>query len=50
MKELKKAMQNFGFRSGTVVKVTAMDVGRALVSVNGDTFGIWDFEKETFVD
>lgn len=50
MKELKKAMQDLGFRSGTVVKAAAMDVGRALVSVNGEAFGVWDFEKRTFVD
>lgn len=50
MEELKKAMQNFGFRAGTVVTVRTADFGRMLVSVNGETFGVWDAEKKTFVD
>lgn len=50
MEEIKKAIQAFGFRSGTVVTVRAMQSGRALVSINGDLFGVWDARKKTFVD
>ena len=50
MEEIKKAIRALGFRAGTVVSVRAMRSGRALVSINGDLFGIWDAHKETFVD
>lgn len=50
MNELKKAMQELGFRAGTVVTVRAASVGRLLVSVNGEAFGVWDSDKNTFVD
>ena len=50
MEEIKKAIQELGFRAGTVVSVRAMRSGRALVSINGDLFGIWDAHKKTFVD
>lgn len=50
MNEFKKAMREFGFRSGTVVTISEVRFSRALVCVNGDTFGIWDFDKKTFVD
>lgn len=50
MEEIKKAILAFGFRAGTVVSVRAMRSGRALVSINGDLFGIWDAHKKTFVD
>lgn len=50
MEEIKKAIQALGFRAGTVVSVSAMRSGRALVSINGDPFGVWDNRKKTFVD
>ena len=50
MEEIKKAIQAFGFRSGTVVSVSAMRSGVALVSINGQSFGVWDAHKKTFVD
>ena len=50
MEEIKNAILAFGFRSGTVVSVSAMQAGRALVSINGDPFGVWDALKKTFVD
>jgi hypothetical protein len=50
MNELKKAMQELGFRVGTVVTVRAASIGRLLVSVNGEDFGVWDSGKNTFVD
>lgn len=50
MEEIKNAILAFGFRSGTVVSVSAMQSGRALVSINGDPFGVWDALKKTFVD
>jgi hypothetical protein len=50
MNELKKAMQELGFRTGTVVTMRAASVGRLLVSVNGEDFGVWDSDKNTFVD
>lgn len=50
MEEIKNAILALGFRSGTVVSVRAMRFGRALVSINGDLFGVWDAIKKTFVD
>lgn len=50
MEEIKNAIQALGFRAGTVVSVSAMRSGRALVSINGDPFGVWDALKKTFVD
>jgi hypothetical protein len=50
MNELKKAMQELGFRAGTAVTVRAASVDRLLVSVNGEPFGVWDSDKNTFVD
>lgn len=50
MEEIKNAIQALGFRSGTVVSVRAMRSGRALVSINGQSFGVWDAHKKTFVD
>lgn len=50
MEEIKNAIQAIGFRSGTVVTVREMRSGMALVSINGDPFGVWDAHKKTFVD
>ena len=50
MEEIKNAIQALEFRAGTVVSVWAMRSGRALVSINGDPFGVWDALKKTFVD
>ena len=50
MEEIKNAIRALGFRSGTVVSVRAMQSGRALVSINGQPFGVWDTHKKTFVD
>ena len=50
MEEIKKAIQALGFRAGTVVSVKAMRSGRSLVSINGQSFGVWDAHKKTFVD
>ena len=50
MEEIKNAIQALGFRTGTIVSVRALRSGRALVSINGDPFGVWDAIKKTFVD
>jgi hypothetical protein len=50
MEEIKKAIQAFGFRAGTVVSVSPIQTDRMMVSINGDLFGIWDALKKTFVD
>lgn len=50
MNEIKKAMQEFGFCSGTVITVSKIRFSRAAILVNGEAFGIWDFAKNTFVD
>lgn len=50
MEEIKNAILAFGFRSGTVVSVRAMQADRMMVSINGQPFGIWDAHKKTFVD
>lgn len=50
MEEIKKAIQALGFRAGTVVSVRAMQADRMAVSINGQSFGIWDAHKKTFVD
>lgn len=50
MEEIKNAILALGFRAGTVVSVRAMQSGRALVSINGQPFGVWDAHKKTFVD
>ena len=38
MSEIKRAIQSLA------------NAGRMIVCVNGETFGIWDVEKNTFVD
>lgn len=50
MNEIKKAMEKFGFRAGTVVSVSKIRFSRTTVFVNGAVFGVWDFSKNTFVD
>lgn len=50
MEEIKKAIQALGFRAGTVVSVNAIQADRMAVSINGQSFGVWDAHKKTFVD
>ena len=50
MEEIKKAIQELGFRAGTVVSVREIQADRMMVSINGQPFGIWDAHKKTFVD
>lgn len=50
MEEIKKAIQALGFRSGTVVSVREIQADRMIVSINGQSFGVWDAHKKTFVD
>jgi phosphoglucosamine mutase len=48
--EIKNAIQALGFRAGTVVSVSPIQTDRMMVSINGQSFGIWDALKKTFVD
>ena len=50
MEEIKNAIQSLGFRSGTVVSVREIQSDRMMVSINGQSFGVWDALKKTFVD
>ena len=45
--ELKSALINLGVKNGASVRLNG---DKAIVTVNGEYFGLWDITKETFVD
>ena len=47
MKDLIKALEILGIQGEVTTKET---LGRILVLVDGDYFGIWDTARKTFVD
>jgi hypothetical protein len=48
-KRLVLALEELGYK-GHVPEVKNISLGRYEVSVNGDYIGIWDQDRETFVD
>ncbi len=48
LNNIKKALNTFGIHGKAQLRYIADD--RVLVNVNGEYFGIWDAEKNTFVD
>ncbi len=48
MEHIRKALKAFGYTGRA--QVSEIVSGRYRVSINGEYFGIWDAEKNTFID
>lgn len=50
MTAIKTALQELGYKAGTEFTLSTIRQSRVIVYVENEPFGIWDFEKRTFVD
>lgn len=50
IKEIRKVMQQLGYTRTDLLKVNMLDDARAIVIYAGHIFGIYDFNRHTFID
>lgn len=50
MNAIRNALIELGYKVNTAITISAVLLSRAVVYIAGEPFGIWDFEKRTFVD